>query len=648
MTQLLTDFHWQRPLWLLGIVAAILIALYLLRGQTQNSGWKQVIDPALIEHLLQGSISRQQRWPLWALAIAIIIASVAMAGPSWEKLPQPIHKTESALVVLLDLSPSMMAQDIKPSRLIRARLKLIDLLKQRKEGLSALIAYAGEAYTVTPLTDDTETIISLLPSLSPAVMPLGGSNTEMALDQALALFRDAGLVQGDILLVTDGATEQAIDYIDTELPSSFRLSVLGVGSDEGAPIPIQNGGFAKDRSGAIVLAKLNSNDLSTLARSHQGRYRTLSNSDSDIEDLVSQPQLLSEQTRELEREFDTWIDRGAWLCLLLIPFAALSFRRGWLLALPLLLIQPEPSYAFGWQDVWQTKDQQGQALLQQDKAAEAAETFERQDWKAAAQYRAGDYEAAAKSYADDDSATGRYNLGNALAKSGKLEEALEAYEQALKHNPDFEDAANNQRVVEELKKQQQQNQEGNSDQQSDQSSDESSDGNQSDSESEDGGSQSESDGSQSDDADGSQSDNADGSQSENADGSQSDSENSQSQSDESQQGDQSQDPKDDQQASSSDQSQESQDPQNKDSSTDQQTESQSSDKASNSANANVGEQEGQLSDEEQQAMEQWLRKIPDDPSGLMRKKFEHQYRQRRLEYQQGTWQPPENEANKRW
>lgn len=624
MTQLLSDFHWQRPLWLLGIGAAILIGLYLLRGQARNSGWKQVIDPALIQHLLQGSMSRQQKWPFFALASAMMIASIAMAGPSWEKLPQPIHKTESALVVLLDLSPSMLAQDIKPSRLIRARLKLIDLLNQRQEGLSALVAYAGEAYTVTPMTDDTETIISLLPSLSPKVMPLGGSNTEMAIDQALALFRDAGLMQGEILLVTDGVTEQAIDYINGELPSNYRLSVLGVGSNEGAPIPIQNGGFAKDRAGAIVLARLNSGDLSNLASTHQGRYRTLSNTDSDIDDLISQPELLSEQTRELEREFDTWIDRGAWLCLLLIPFAAFSFRQGWLLALPLLLIQPQSSYALGWADVWKTKDQQAQQLLEQNEAAQAAETFERQDWKAAAQYRAGDYEAAANNYADDDSASGRYNLGNALAKSGKLQEAIEAYEQALKHNPSLEDAANNKSVVEELLKQQEQQK---------QDSDQNSEGD-SDSESKDSADQDSSD---------QNGDSQPGDQNEDGENKDDQQNPSDSDSEQSQEQSQQQQKSNNENSADSNQEKDSKDGQQPQQDSDSQEAGEQSE-----SNTPLGEQEGQLSDEEQQAMEQWLRKIPDDPSGLMRKKFEHQYRQRRLEYKQGTWQPPANEANKRW
>ena len=626
LAQFMSDFHWQRPYWLLGIAAAILTALYLLRGNAQNNSWKQVINPELLPHLLQGAISRQQKWPLLALALAISIASLAMAGPSWEKLPQPIHKTESALVVLLDLSPSMMAQDIKPSRLVRARLKLIDLLKYRQEGLSALIAYAGEAYTVTPLTDDTETIISLLPSLSPGVMPLGGSNTEMAIDQALTLFKDAGLMQGEILLVTDGVTDDAIDTIDDQLSTNFRLSILGVGSAEGAPIPIQNGGFAKDRSGAIVLAKLNTGELSTLANHNRGRYRTLSNSDSDISDLVSQPELMSERTRQLEREFDTWIDRGAWLCLLLIPFAALSFRKGWLLTLPLLLLaQPEKSYALDWQDAWQTKDQQAQKLLHDDKAAQAAETFKRQDWKAAAQYRAGDFEAAAQAYASDNSAAGRYNLGNALTKNGKLEDAIKAYEEALERDPDFEDATNNKSIVEELLKQQQEQQ-----QNSEENSDEGSEQNQDSSQSKNGDQQSSDQSGQNQNSDQDSSDSQDSDQaSENTD---------QNQSDEESQNQQSQD-------------QSAQDGESSESQQDQQQPGQQSSAEQPQENSEMSGQaaeQTELSDEEQQAMEQWLRKIPDDPSGLMRKKFEHQYRQRRKEYQQGTWQPPANEANKRW
>lgn len=623
----LSDFHWQRPLWLLGAPIAILAVWYLLRGHAQNNSWKQIISEDLLPHLLQGSLSQQQKWPLGLLAVALIIASLSMAGPSWEKLPQPIHKTESALIVLLDLSPSMMAEDVKPSRLVRARLKLIDLLKQRQEGLSALIAYAGEAYTVTPLTDDTDTIISLIPSLSPGVMPLGGSNTEMAVTQALTLFKDAGLMQGDILLVTDGVTEEAIDDIDDQLSGNFRLSILGVGSDDGAPIPIQNGGFAKDRSGSIVLAKLNRDQLDDLANRHGGRYRTLTSSDRDIEALASQPELLSEQTRQLEREFDTWIDRGAWLCLLLIPLAALSFRRGWLLVIPLMLVEPPQSYALSWEDAWKTKDQQAQALLQNDQAKQAAEVFQRQDWKAAAQYRAGDYKAAAEGFAADSSAQGHFNRGNALAKSGDLPAAIEAYQQALQQNAEFDDAAANKQLVEELLEQQQQqqnnqdqNQEGDSEQQS----------------------------SQQDQQSGDSQSNSDQQNSQDSDSQQNPEEKDQSSDSESSQQQDSPSDNEEQKESDSEKSNSESTPEDKQAENQQPQDNSEDAQQSGAEQSAQAPQESELSEEEQQAMEQWLRKIPDDPSGLMRKKFEHQYRQRRQEYQQGTWQPPANEANNRW
>lgn len=622
----LNDFHWQRPVWLWGIVIAVLAVWYLVRGHAQNNNWKSVINAQLLPHLLQGSMSKQQIWPLVTMAVALVIAFIAMAGPSWEKLPQPIHKTESALVILLDLSPSMMAEDIKPSRLVRARLKLVDLLNRRQEGLAALIVYAGEAYTVTPLTDDNDTIISLLPSLSPDIMPLNGSNPEMALDQAIRLFKDGGLLEGDILLVTDGVAGDALDYLSDELPAGFRLSVLGVGTDNGAPIPINNGGFAKDRSGAIVLAKLNSGELSQLARNSGGLYRTLSSNDSDIAALVKQPELLNEKTRQLEREFDTWIDRGAWLPLLLIPFVAMAFRRGWLLIIPFLLITPEKSYASSWQDLWKTKDQQAQELLLQNKPAQAAETFTRPDWKAAAQYRAQDFTGAAEHFAEDPTPTGHYNRGNALAKAGKLKEAIEAYDQALTEQPELEDATANKALVEKLLQQKQEQEQ----QQKSESSDQNNDSDGQDSQEQ----KSQSDQSSDDQQDSSQSDS-------NQDSSDSESSQQKTTSDQ----EQSDDSESEQQPSKQDEQSQKDD---KTQAANQQQSAQPGEQDDSEANQAQSDQQSELTDEQQQAMEQWLRKIPDDPSGLIRKKFEYQYRQRRQQYQQGTWQPPENDANNRW
>lgn len=645
---LTAHFHWLRPLWLLGIPLVMLAGVYLWRGRVRHSQWQQLINPQLLPHLLQGKLSRQQRWPLAALLSALIIALVAMAGPSWEKLPQPIHKTNNALVILYDMSPSMLAEDLKPSRLVRSRLKLVDLLQQRKEGLTALIAYAGEAHTVTPLTDDTETISSLLPALSPTVMPVSGSNTEMALDLAVKLFKDSGVTEGDILLVTDEVTVDAQQYLRRKLPLGFHLSILGVGSEAGAPIPARHGGFIRDKNNGIVLAKLNVSELSELASKSGGSYRTLSHDDSDIRALLPRADLLGGDTRELEREFDTWLDRGAWLVLLLIPFAAFSFRRGWLLVLPLMFCLPEPSYAFGWQDLWQTRDQQGMELLQQNQASEAASTFNNPDWKATAHYRAGNYAAAAEAFADQQSASGYYNAGNALAKAGQLQAALNAYDQALKLQPEMADARANRELVEQLLQQQNQDQQQDPNQQQNDSGQ----NEQQDDPSGNNGQDSPEQNAGEDSANNQESENQDsgnsgeGSQPQDADG------NAGSEGNQGKQSGNGEQPAGDPHQGDDNNLAAAEDAENqRDGEPAQQTEAtQAGDQHANTdAGAESGApREAQLSDEEQQAMEQWLRQIPDDPSGLMRRKFEHQYRQRLLESQRGYWQPPGNQNQERW
>ena len=638
----LTQLHFLRPWWLAATPVFVLAIYYLWLQQSQQSGWQSIINAELLPHLLQGENKGEstgiKRLSLIGLAIIWLLACIAMAGPSWEKIPQPIHKSEQALVILLDVSPSMAAEDVKPSRMIRARLKLIDLLKQRTEGLTALVAFAGEAHTITPLTDDTKTIISLAPTLSPSIMPLAGSNPEMAIDTALSLFTDAGINQGDIILITDGITPAAADYISKQLGPEYRLSILGVGTDKGAPIPIKSGGFAKDKQGNIVLARLGSRDLSALSRNSGGHYQTLTATDTDIKILTQVTNQVTDQTRQLDREFDLWHDRGPWLLLPLLPLLLLCFRRGWLLSIVFIVLLPLPDSTHAtssnnatsptktepaedqisgaqqfWNNLWQTPDQQGKNLLTQGDASNAAKVFKDKQWAATAHYQANEFEQAADLFDQAKTADGHYNQGNAFAKAGKLEEAIAAYDAALEKNPELEDAQFNKALVEKLKQEQEKQEQQGSDQQdkSDEKSQESSEQNseQSDSKSE---------------------------QQEKSSESQSDSEsNSESDSDSEQE-----------QQSPNDSDSEDQEKQQEDQ---QPTNENEPEKSEQEAEAMAAEEsESQPNSEQQQAMEQWLRKIPDDPSGLMRKKFEHQYYQRRKQYQEGTWQPPENDAINRW
>ena len=390
----LAEFHFIRPYWLLAIIPFVAIVALMLRNKLSQGNWSAVCDAELLPYLLQEKAVSQSRWPLTTGAVAALLAIVALAGPTWQRLPSPVFRNESALVIALDLSRSMDAEDIKPSRLIRARYKIADILKQRKDGQTALLVYGGDAFTVTPLTDDTETIDSQLSALTTDIMPSEGSNTAIVLEKAVDLFKQAGLQKGQILLVTDG-----VDF-DKTLPAvkaldGYTLSILGVGTADGAPIALPEGGFLKDEQGTIVIPKLNADDLAKLAQAGKGVYHTITANDADIQALLSGvDQPVQQQGKENKNVLlDQWEDKGPWLLLLVLPLAALSFRKGLLcFALLLLLPLPKNSYALEWQDLWQTKDQQAQQAYKNNQFEQAAKLFENPDWKAAAQYKAGEYD----------------------------------------------------------------------------------------------------------------------------------------------------------------------------------------------------------------------------------------------------------------
>ncbi|MET0355293.1 MAG: VWA domain-containing protein, partial [Cellvibrio sp.] len=228
-----TQFHWLRPVWLIAIIPALFLCIFLWRKKRHAHQWQQLIAPELLPFLLDGKTVHAKKSLIWILLLAWIIGCIAIAGPSWIKRPTPVEKNQNALVILLDLSYSMISEDIKPSRIARARLKIADILRDRKDGQTALVAYAGEAHTVTPISDDSATIVSLLSSMHPNIMPLQGSNTEDAVARGIQLLHDAGATQGDLLLVTDGVVPEAFDKIQSLLAGNkIKLSILGVGTTQ--------------------------------------------------------------------------------------------------------------------------------------------------------------------------------------------------------------------------------------------------------------------------------------------------------------------------------------------------------------------------------------------------------------------------------
>ncbi len=625
---MLEHFHFLRPLWLLVLLPALLLGLWLWRHRRQARGWEKLIDPQLLPHLLDGKSLKPATWRIGVLMAAWVLTCLALAGPAWEKRPLPVQKNLSALVVLFDLSPSMTSEDIKPSRLVRARLKLIDILRERGDGLAALLVYSGEAHAVVPLTDDVGTLISLVPSLHPNLMPRQGSNTEAAVERALSLLRDAGASEGDLLLITDGVADAAVPAIRRLLQNTrYRLSVMGVGGDTPAPIPGAQGNFLRDGDNNIVTTRLDEAPLRQLAADNNGRYARLASDNSDVRWLISQTPL-GDELQQLEREFDNWHDRGYWLVLLLLPIVLYSFRRGVVLVVflvPALSYTPQ-SQAMSWRDLWATPDQQGQRALDAGQATEAAELFEDPLWQASARYRAGDYQRAAEAFAQVDTAQAHYNRGNALARAGDLQAALNAYDKALEHQPDFPEAHDNRELVKRLLDQQQQQQDGDS--QDNQDNQDQSDSDQQDSDQQQSNQQE------------SNQDSSDQSDQQESDQQQSDQQQSDQQQDTDEQQDNQQSgenptPEEQQDEQRDAEAQSSPDEQQADEEQAEQEHAAQPEDDANSEEEREAAAQRQQSDEEagdeeqRQALEQWLRRVPDDPGGLLREKFRRDYQQQR-------------------
>lgn len=572
---IMQDFHFLRPAWLLAAIPAILLVGVMWRVNSNVTAWDKAIDKNLLPFLLDRSKNAAQRTPLLMLLFAWILSALSMAGPVWEELPQPVQKREDALVIVLDLSLSMFAPDHNPSRLDLAKRKLRDILALREEGQTALVVYAGDAHTVTPLTDDVVTIDALVPSLSPNIMPLFGSDPIPAIDMAISLLDDIESSDGRILLITDGISgfDQEQLITDQIQDTGYELLVMGVGTEEGAPIRTSDGSFLTDQNGAMVVPTLNRNVLQSLVNRVNGRYHDIQLSDADLAYLLTENTLLdNEELTEVEEEFDVWNEAGPYLLLLVLPLCALSFRKGWLfttfLAFVINLHLPSKNaLAFEWIDLWKTKDQQAAEAFADENHELAASLFEQTGWRGAANYRAKNYESAIASFSTTDTADGHYNRGNALALAGNLPEAIAAYDVAIARDPEHADASYNKEIVERLleeqESQQGENQEGeNQENQSEQNS------------------QSES---------------------------QEQNQNSENQDQESQEGNEEQQQNEQQNEAPEEQ-------ESSESNSEQNTPSESSNEEF----------------EDQQALEQWLRRIEDDPGELLRRKFRYQYRQRQL------------------
>lgn len=582
MLEAMTSFHFLRPWWLIALLPLIILVYLWVRRTRQQSAWSAAISQPLLEVLLDSSVASTAKRLRTAMWLAAIIAILGLAGPAWQKLPQPVEKKSDALVIVMDLSLSMFAQDVTPSRLAKARQKIVDVLRMRQEGSTGLVAYAGDGHAVVPITDDRHTIENLLSALSPAMMPVLGSRPATGLALARELFRNAGLFEGRILLITDGIkrASEVSDFRD----AAFPISIIGIGSRDGAPIPINRRGeptrYLTDDLGREIRPGLEESALIQAAQQSYGRYSALTIGDRDLEIALSTPLPTEDASIEVDREFDIWADMGFWLCLPLALMMLASFQRGLFVALTFAVMLPEPAFAqvstpsssansvgeaaetvsnpftTVLNNLWQRRDQQAYEAMVEGDAVTAAQLFADQQWRGSARYRSGDFSGAAGDFAQDPSPTGLYNQGNALARLGRYQEAISQYDQVLADDPNQEDATFNKALLEQLLEQQQQQEQAEQQQQDQQQQ---------------------------------QSQRPQGGETEEEQPSEDDGP--------------------------------PQEPEQKPEESEDSSESENAEETS--------EEDGSADrDEKQEALEQWLRRVPDDPGGLLRRKFQHETKQR--------------------
>ncbi len=466
METIISEFHFLRPLWLLAVPLVWWMVFMLRKKWWQKGGWDREVDSHLLEFLASSPSQHKRKLLPWFMCLAGTLLLLSLAGPAWQKKPQPLIKKSQARVLVLDLSFSMLATDVKPTRIDRVRFKLEDLLKNFSEGETALVGYAGDAFVISPLTHDANTISSLITGLHPNIMPVPGSRADLAVELASDLLSRSIGSQGHIILVTDGIEESEISIIKNASGTNV-ISILAVGTEAGSPIALKAGGFLKDRNGAIVIPKLNLKPLSKLANQVNGELTLLSPDDRDVNQIFAAE--TSEgiyKEDEQKRTSDKWNEEGPWLLLIVLPLTALLFRRGILFSIGLIFLPaffalPDTVMAFNWDDLWLRPDQQATELFHQGETDYASKLFEDNEWKATAAYRSGDFEKAAEQFAKQDNTRANFNRGNALAFAGRLQDAIDSYEKVLSDNPQHKDAKFNKELVENLLKKQNKSQQNN-------------------------------------------------------------------------------------------------------------------------------------------------------------------------------------------
>jgi Ca-activated chloride channel family protein len=301
------DFHFIRPWWLASIIPVVVTFWFFLRHDASVQSWRAVCDSHLLKHLLKTKKYGKKNLSLSLLFLSALFMILSLAGPSWTRLPVPTYQPIKPRVIILDMSDVMLERDLAPDRLTRAKFKLHDLFQKKGVGQFGLIVYTGEPFIVSPLTDDAQTIDALLSSLTPDIMPVEGNRLESALTEAEKLIEQAGFHQGEVLVLTAMAPENAA------ITTAKKLAGLGIRS---SLIP-------------LMATPIESSQFKEFVKAGDGSLIPFANNSDDIDQWLSSSDD-AKYSLSHQNIVPVWRDEGRWFLipalLLLLPV----FRRGWL------------------------------------------------------------------------------------------------------------------------------------------------------------------------------------------------------------------------------------------------------------------------------------------------------------------------------
>lgn len=432
------DFHFLRPYWLLALVIPVLLFGMIMGKTYVQSAWSKVCDKNLLDFLLVKGSGQKGNYLKYSMPFSALFLVIALAGPTWMKKDNPALSMDNPVMILLNMSGEMWNKDVSPNRISRAKYVVKDLTSTLKNTESGLIVYSREPFVITPLTEDGAIIDNLLPALEMNIMPQDGDRLDRAVDLATERMKNVGFSNGNIIVLTSNIGER----FDKVLESAAKAS------HEGFDVNIIN------------MNSVENDKLKMVANKGNGVYLKYNQSLSSLINKIND--ITMKEIKQSQNMQTVWTDSGwyfLWFPLILLLG---YFRRGLIFLFILGMFEAYSNTASA--NWFLNNNQQGLKNFEKQNYDVAADKFTDQRWKGAALYKKGDYAAAYESFSKKDDAVALYNQGNALAKMGKIDEAIKKYEEALQKKQKFPDAKFN---LEYLKKQKQQKQQKQQSQQND-------------------------------------------------------------------------------------------------------------------------------------------------------------------------------------